>query len=79
MRTDGDRTILREILTEKLVEYQRLARDCIVTSETLHTCESITYDGEYIGRAVALIGKGCGGNYHVLDAIIITLFQRHGW
>ena len=62
-----------------MVEYQRLDHDVIVREATLQTSEFSTYDSRYIGRLIALIGKGGGGKSHVLDATITTLFQTQGW
>ena len=47
--------------------------------ETIQTGEYITDYGKEIGRLIALIGKGGGGKYHVLDATITTLLQRHDY
>ena len=55
--TDSDRTICWDIRTENLVEYQRLAFGEVVRADTLHIGDPRTYDGQYMGGLIEIIGK----------------------
>ena len=46
-------------------------------AKSLHTGNSVTDYGPDIERLIAIIGKGCGGKSHVLDATITKLRQRN--
>ena len=48
-------------------------------AETLHISEAITDHGQEIGMLIAIIGKGNGGSYHVLDAKTTTMSQKNVW
>ena len=46
-------------------------------AETLHISEAITDHGQEIGMLIAIIGKGNGGSYHVLNAKTTTMSQKN--